>query len=258
MTTEIGIPYRPSAEQARLHLRNAVLYVLAQPPVQGRSALTQLGSLVASTYFPTETQRAIVQLKNSALQKPSDALVRGFVDKLLFGFFEPNSPLRAQEKTVAAINACIEMHRPIADQRVAVDLPKIAHNVPDADFSGVIVLVARVDPVWSLMDATTKDKVVQFIRLGTGAVFSRSLVLLHKIDVLKAEVDARIKKLTVDELATATENGLGTLGKSRAIELLSGSKSWIQTNSIIDKALTPILSILTDSDVESIIKLQTI
>lgn len=38
---QIGEPYRPSAEQARLHLTNSVSHVLAQPPVQGKAQLAR-------------------------------------------------------------------------------------------------------------------------------------------------------------------------------------------------------------------------
>lgn len=51
-----GIPYHPSAEQARLHIRNAIVYVLAQPPVQGKAALAELKVLVSSAYFPDKKQ----------------------------------------------------------------------------------------------------------------------------------------------------------------------------------------------------------
>ena len=90
---EVGQPYHPSAEQARLHLRNAVVHVLAQAPLQGRSAITALRILVSSTYFPTDTVLALTQLESSPLNKPSDALVRGFVDDILFGFFDKLHPL---------------------------------------------------------------------------------------------------------------------------------------------------------------------
>src|SRR6185437_14668082 len=38
----LDTPYRPSAELARLHLRNAVAFVLSQPPVQGKAAINAL------------------------------------------------------------------------------------------------------------------------------------------------------------------------------------------------------------------------
>jgi hypothetical protein len=65
----VGEPYRPSAEQARLHLTNAVSHVLSQPPLQGRAQLSRLQTLVSSTYFPHEHEQAVIQLRASALGK---------------------------------------------------------------------------------------------------------------------------------------------------------------------------------------------
>jgi|LQAB01.1.fsa_nt_gi hypothetical protein len=41
----IETPYYPTAEQARYHIKNSVLHVLSQPPVQGKYALENLSNL---------------------------------------------------------------------------------------------------------------------------------------------------------------------------------------------------------------------
>lgn len=45
----VGMPYQPSAEQARVHVRNAIVHVLSQPPVQGKAALAELRALVRAS-----------------------------------------------------------------------------------------------------------------------------------------------------------------------------------------------------------------
>jgi hypothetical protein len=47
-----GAPYQPTGEMARAHLCNAIIHLLQQPPVQGRSALAEVRKLVSSAYFP--------------------------------------------------------------------------------------------------------------------------------------------------------------------------------------------------------------
>ncbi|WP_236176803.1 hypothetical protein [Pseudomonas qingdaonensis] len=66
---DLGVPYYPSAEQARLHIRNAVIHVLAAPPVQGKAALAKLKLLIASDYFPLDAKNAEVHLRGSSLEK---------------------------------------------------------------------------------------------------------------------------------------------------------------------------------------------
>jgi hypothetical protein len=41
-------PYKPSAELARLHIRNSIAYVLSQEPKQGKAAIDQFESAVLS------------------------------------------------------------------------------------------------------------------------------------------------------------------------------------------------------------------
>src|SRR5690606_27488650 len=71
-----GDPYRPSAEQARLHIRNAVVHVLASPPVQGKVAVAEVEAMIASDYFPLEVTAALTQLRGSAIATGTESLVR--------------------------------------------------------------------------------------------------------------------------------------------------------------------------------------
>src|SRR5262249_26768428 len=84
----IDIPYRPSAELARTHIYNAVVHLLSQLPVQGKAALAELEALVSSKFFPTDTAKARIQLSESALSRPSEPLLKGFIDLLVYGLFE--------------------------------------------------------------------------------------------------------------------------------------------------------------------------
>lgn len=251
----VGLPYHPSAEQARLHLRNAVVHVLAQPPIQGKAALAQLKSLVSSSYFPTETEKAVTQLKNSALENPSDALIRGFIDQLLFGFFDQNSPLFAKRQVTAALSASLQMYRPTVEQRMAKDLNSIARDVSDKLFTGVVALVAVVDSCWGILELPARDKVIQFIRTGNGAEVVKWLSALSDIPQLQADVQGRVARLTFEELSDGIDAyRLGSLGKARALEFLSQSKSWIRTNEVINKTVLPLFEALDAADIERIIR----
>jgi hypothetical protein len=255
---KVGEPYRPSAEQARLHFRNAVLHVLAQPPVQGKTALAELATLVSSTYFPTETGKAVTQLKSSPLQKPAESLIRGFIDQLLFGFFEENGPFYYKRQVIAAINASLEMHRSIVEQRLSKQLSKVVREVPDKKFPGAAALVAFINSSWSFLDASSRDKVVQFIRTGKVSEVIKALQPLSKIDPLRLEVESRVAKLSFDDLAEAIDSHrLGSLGKNRALEFLSEVRSWSRANDVINKTVLPIFDSLEKSDVEKIIRMPT-
>lgn len=252
---KVGEPYRPSAEQARLHIRNAVLHVLAQPPLQGRVALAELKTLVSSSYFPTDTAKAVTQLRSSPLEKPSDALVKGFIDELLFGFFDKSGPLYHKRQVMSAINAGIEMYRPLVEQRLSKQLGKLVRDQPDQEFPFAAAFIAHVSSSWSFLDGPARDKVVEFISHGKASEVIKVLSLLAKIDVVRPEVDARVSGLTFEELAEAIGSYRLRAGKNRAIELLSEAYSWSRVNEVIDKTILPLFDLLDRSDLERIIRL---
>lgn len=252
---KVGEPYRPSAEQARLHLRNAVLHVLAQPPLQGRAALAELKTLVSSNYFPADTAKAVAQLRMSPLEKASDALVRGFIDELLFGFFDKNGPLYLKRQVTSAINASLEMYRPLVEQRLSKQLGKLVRDQPDQQFLFAVAFISLLSSSWNFMDGPARDKVVEFISHGKGSEVIKVLAVLSKIDAVRAEVDARVAVLTLDELGEAIASHRLRAGKNRAIELLSEAHSWVRANEVINKAILPLFDLLNRSDVERIIRL---
>jgi hypothetical protein len=255
---EVGEPYRPSAEQARLHLRNAVTHVLAQPPVQGRAALAELRTLVSSNYFPVDAPKAVTQLSNSAFEKASDALVRGFVDELVFGFFDQNSPYYHKPQVFGAINAAMEMYRPLVEQRLSKQLGKVVRDQSDVEMLFAAVLIARVDSSWSFLDLPARDKILQLVRKGKAADVVKVAWGLARIDALKADVNARIATFELEELAEGIQSySLGEKAKERAIELLSESKNWIRTNEVINRAVLPLFDSLNRADFERIIRLPT-
>ena len=54
---EVGLPFSPSAELARLHIRNAIVHVLSSPPVQGRSALASIVTQIESDFLPKDEKK---------------------------------------------------------------------------------------------------------------------------------------------------------------------------------------------------------
>jgi hypothetical protein len=187
---KIGIPYYPSAEQARVHIRNAVVYVLAQPPVQGKAALAQLKALVGSAYFPTETKKAVAQLENSDLKNATDALVRGFIDQLVFCFLTKGDSLFLKHQVFAAVNASFELYPALVEVRLKKQLNKAIRNVPDEQFPGAVAMVAFVTIASSILEQTSIDKIVTFIAEGPSEDVLGLLEPLSQIKELRPAVAA--------------------------------------------------------------------
>lgn len=68
-------PYDPSAELARAHIRNVVIHLLQQAPVQGKAALDRIVTDITSDYFPVNSKQAVEFFKNGPLVRARQPLV---------------------------------------------------------------------------------------------------------------------------------------------------------------------------------------
>ena len=236
----IGEPYRPSAEQARLHLRNAIVYVLAQPPIQGKAALAALKRLVASNYFPLVTDKAVTQLRSSVFSNATEALIRGFVDELVFGFFDKDSTLYKRPQVICALNAIEQMHPALVEQRLRAQLNKVIQAISDDEFSGAVWIAAEVPSAEDVLSKPSKDKVNEFICNGPIAEVLPRLQDLSSLVSFRDAVRTRVGALEFDYLVEGIKfYRLGRLAKEKALEYLSECRSWAWTNEVITNAVGP-------------------
>lgn len=253
-----GVPYNPPAEQARLHLRNVIVHVLSQPPVQGRAALAELKTMVASSYFPSDNHRALVQLRSSTLRSATEPLVRGFVDTLVFGFLTDTASLFRKKQVISAINAAIVMNPVVVEDRLRKQLNKAIRDVSDGAFDAAVYLVINIENAWALLDQATKEKVKAFVESGTNSLVLPALKELSKFDELKDVVNARIAALDFEDLADAIEPfDIGALGKERALQLLQEVRSWDQANSVLSKVVLPLFQFFDRNDIECVVRMPT-
>ncbi|QTO47061.1 hypothetical protein [Burkholderia latens] len=250
-----GHPYQPSAEQARLHIRNAITHVLSLPPVHGRAAIATLVTLVKSEYFPDEDERAAKRLRDSPIGRPTPSLIHGFVDTLIFGFVTRDDALFGVWQVGTALRALFRMFPADVEARAKKQIQSALKNVSDADLSYAVALMTKVMWVWDGLDQPTKDKVVMFVNNCPTDDIIGGLHLLYEIPALRPSVLVRTNLLSKDQLATAIEVGIGELAVPRAIELLSETKSWNDANEIIMRLIMPTFPYMKQEDIKRIIYL---
>ena len=255
---KVGVPYKPSAEQARLHIRNAIIHVLSLPPVQGKAALAELKVMVGSHYFPSETDKAMKQLQSSSFSNASPALVRGFVDQLVFGFLSTYDSFFYEEPVISALNAAFEMYPGEVENRLQKQLSKAIRDVPDKRLPGAIMLVVRVKQAWFVLDDASKNKVVNFIQNGPIYMVSTILSASAEVEELKPIVQERINNFEFDELKRAIRSSdIGELAKEPALVFLSKARSWARVNEIFSIFILPVFEHISAQDVCRIIRMPT-
>jgi hypothetical protein len=251
---QVGVPYEPSAEQARLHIRNAIIHVLKSPPVQGKAALAELKTIVSSRYFPTETEKAVQQLRSSSFQSANEALVRSFIDQLVFGFLTKGDPLFYKKRVVSALNAASEMYPDQAEKRLKKQINKVIGTVPDEYFIGAVALVAKTTFGWIVLGDAEKEQIIKFIQEGQKEEVLTALPTLSNIADLKDAIQQRIDGLGATVIQSPE---LRMFAKEKALAFVESASNWAEANKIFDQAILPIFDELTVEDISRIIKMPT-
>ncbi|OEZ60124.1 hypothetical protein [Duganella sp. HH105] len=237
----VGDPYRPSAEQARLHLTNAVSHVLGQPPMQGKAQITQLVALVGSTYFPDDHERAVATLRDSPLRRASDALINSFVDKLVFDFFDTDSVLHFKKQVWVALNAMADMYRPQVEARLRRQLNKVFMDVTDAQIPIACGLLTGIQSYWNFLEQPARDKMRQYLLVTENMLLLPRLAIYAATPDLETTAAEKIATLSLDELASAISSfGLRGHAKRRAIELIMGVRSFNSANDTMNRVIFPL------------------
>lgn len=245
----VGEPYRPSAEQARLHLTNAMSHVLSQPPLQGKAQLARLRILVSSTYFPQAHEQAVIQLRASALGKASDSLINTFIDTLVFDYFDKASSLYSKPQVSFALNAITEMYRPQAEARLRKQFNRVLHDALDGEMGGAAALVTSVHSFWSLLEQPGRDKLQQYVRNTPNLLVLPGLQTLSRIPELDVVVREKIDSLSREELGIAINSfGLRAAAKRRALGLTSEVASFNSANDAINQCIFPLFDYFTKEE----------
>lgn len=255
-----GIPYRPSAELARLHLRNTIIHVLAQEPIQGKAALEQLINQVTSKFFPMNEKDAEKQLAQSPIHNPSESLINGFIDELLYGYMDPSSPLHRSGKARAALQFMVNNHNEKSVPRISKQIDKITKKVSDDEFVFLIILIVLVRDVWDSLAGASREKVKQYFR--TEEVYKSNSAILkysHSQSELGAIIDDYINGTSdLEILEKIVEKGLRSRSIiDKAVELYLLSKKHGGTDALLDSKrqllISPLIESLNKNDIEKII-----
>lgn len=253
-----GVPHRPSAELARLHLRNAVEHVLSQPPIQGRPAIAEIITTIASEYFPKDRYQAATALRQTPLANPSEALIRGLIDELVFKYAEADSPLYGKIQVGAALSSLLDTHRDIAETRIAQKLSTLVRRVDDNGLPSVARLIAAIPEAITLIDEAARLRLSEFVRVGPDLNVLPAMAGLGRHPLITEIVRARILRFGTGLLVTAIqEYGLADLAKERVLVIISECSNWHETNDVFDRLVSPLFSHLTRDDFERVIRMPT-
>ncbi len=245
-----ALPYAPPAELARLHIRSALSYVLSQQARQGKAALASLRATVNSPYFPTALKDAVTRLRASEIGKARDTLVRAFIDDLAFGWPDATHPYHANNSVLEAIEATVELHRPIAVPRLVIAIDKLAKSgVDDAvRFAGATVL--RVREAGELIDEATKVVLRTWLLKETENYRGQAIQHALKMGWWRENALQALATLTAEQLAGVIDPPAEMI--TRAAEIYSTAASWDEANALAASVANPLADRFSPGDIATV------
>lgn len=242
-----ALPYAPPAELARLHIRSALTYVLSQPPRQGKAALASLRATVASPYFPLVLDEAVRRLRGSEIGTARDVLVRAFVDDLAFGWPDPAHPYHGDPHVVVALQAAVELHRPVALPRLVAAIEKLAKSgVADAvTFAAATAL--RVSEAGELVDEASQAVLRVWLGADTSVSKGKSIKRALEISWWRDSALAQMAILDADQIAAVTDPPPEMI--RRAAEVYATATNWDAANALAGKVANPLADRYSAADI---------
>lgn len=248
-------PYSPPAELARLHIRSALSHVLTQPARQGKAALANLRKVVVSQFFPKKLEDAIVRLRGTEIGNARDSLVSTFVDDLAFGWPDATNPYHHNDNVLVAMEAVVDLHRPIALPRLITSIQKLAKSgIPDAvRFSAELSL--RIKEAGEQIDDATQVVLKTWLGSDTSGDTGLAIKLALQMVWWRDSALEVLRTLSADQLDGLTE--LPPEMIARAAQLYASASNWNEANTLAASVAIPFADRYSTADISMVLAAST-
>lgn len=247
-------PYGPSAELARLHIRNALALVLTQPPRQGKAALESIRTVILAPFFPSTIAEAAERLRQTELGSARPALVNAFVDDVAFGWPTAGHPFHKKESAMPALEAAVEVNR-------SATLPRIIKNADklllSADADGILfgaAMALRIPEAGDALSNAAKTVLKGVINSSTTQDRGDAIVRAFDLSWLKADAAKAASSMSTDEIAAIQMNEIPGEIVERVVTLYSSASNYGQANSIAEKVAIPFAALFSQPQIDRILK----
>ncbi len=249
-------PYCPSAELARLHMRNAIHFVLSRPPIYGKAAIDDFLLIVGSNFFPKTIEKAMPVVEKSSLHSPTPGLIRGTIDALLHGFLEPQSPVYKSLGVPIAMNCIRQLHNSEVASHLQQRVNRVILQVKDPDFFDFLQAMTMIRDLYELLDDSSRSRIEEFFKVSRIEEIAIVFPFFMQNSSISTHLSLRIPNLSEEELSMLANKSFSLPAlKDRIIELLTNSRNWGRTNELTKKLLIPIFPTLTADEAKKILLL---
>jgi hypothetical protein len=224
-----ALPYKPSAELARLHISSSISLVLSQTPRQGKAALDSLQATILSAYFPTKLEDAVEQLKATEVGNPRPSLVNALVDQLAFGLADKTDRYYNQAGARLALEALVEINRASALPRLVVAVNKLLKSGDDISITSGAVLALRIPEVGEEVDDGGKSVIKEFLNAPKSVGRANAVARADKIrwlQLIATDIASTLSSEEISKLMVPPPQSI----IARAAELYGNARNWDEAN----------------------------
>lgn len=246
--------FMPSAELARVHLRNAVDFVLSRPPIQGRLAATRFLTTARDESIPSEVGEAAEYLE-SVLEGITDINLTIVTAELLQDMLEPTQQTRTRHQRLAAMEVLRSALPNVFDEAFEDILENYLHSVGGDGWSLVTDMIKRAPWTWDRCRARSRHKLKSIvIDADSSSIEGRQIIwdsLL--IPSIREQGIQKLSELTVDAIIKHRDDLPVVDLLNEAVSRLTGSGSFFESNRLMQRLIQPNASQLDKQQISSIL-----
>lgn len=162
---QIDVPFEPTPERARFHIRETVAGLLAQPPIQGRFAADRIMNMVSSSFLPAAMDKLEGFIISSGYINPSDGLTKDIVGRLFYKLFDIKKKQSNTRFEIALIHVLYKMdNAAVAKSEITRLFTKEGHSISDDDLGALVSLCLDIRDAPANLDTITHEKFSNYIR----------------------------------------------------------------------------------------------
>lgn len=246
-----------SAEQARLHMRNAIELVLSQPATLGKAALNELSTLIKAPYFPSEKPKMRRVLEASPLAKPRQNLFNEFVCGITAAALSDKLSSEDVYLRIAVVGTAFDLHPTFAHDLVNGTYGRVLGKTPDDGLKWLPILACEIPLIQSAIDPALSIRLDELISKGPEREVASFAAHCLRANFKTQDIERRIPSFRISSIQKLAESGglpLPAAAINRTLELLDTSTNWPGASDVCE-VLFSVASYLDEEQIHRLFKI---
>lgn len=245
------VPYTPTAELARTHLRSAIEILLEREPVQGVAAFDRICSEIKSEYFPLDKNEAIKHFKNGPLKRARTSLVRNLIIGISKSNLRNDEALPGAElkRQRIALSAIFEMYRDTSEKVLREEFLAIAQSLSDEKLIQLIIYCIYIPEAWSAIGEPCQNKIISYVKAQQGQELYVAIAAAINVEALRGVATTKISELSAEQFGALISHNQRVEYIPVACDFLRKANTFRSAEHAFERLVLPLSPLLSVSDI---------